>query len=142
MKDFFYFFLFSPFENGDWLGYAVGILMWITTFATLFLLTCLVVWFIDASFMPIKEKKGVITNKEIIPEHTTTTYTRIGTMTVPQIHHHATAYNISIDIDGLTDDVEVSLGEYNSMYIGQIIDCKYTNGRILNSLYIKTYKVK
>ena len=138
MKEFLYDMLIKPFSDNDWLGYIFGGLMWILSLAIIGGFLWLSVWLIDSSFMPIKEKDGIVTNKYIIPAHVTTTYVMSGKVMIPITTYHNTSYNIEITIDNLEDDVCIYEGYYDVVLIGQKIHCKYTNGRIKKSLYIKS----
>ena len=139
MKEFLKDMLIEPFTEGDWLGYILGGLMWILTIAIVGGLLWLSVWLIDSSFLPIKEKEGTITNKYIIPAHTTTTYIMSGKVMIPITSYISTSYDVEITIDGITDDVCLNQGYWNTVEVGQKLCCQYTNGRILKSLYIKSF---
>ncbi len=138
MKDFLYDMLIEPFTDNDWMGYVLGVLMWLLSLLIVGGLLWLAVWLIDSSFMPIKEKDGVITNKYIVPAHTTTTYVMSGKIMIPITTYHSTTYNLEITIDELEDDVCVYENYYDNISVGQTVHCKYTNGRIKKSLYIKS----
>ena len=140
MKEFFKMALIEPFQDNDWLSYTIGILMWILFLFIACLLLWLSVYLIDSSFLPIKEKDGIVANKYIVPAHTTITFVSNGKTSTPIIIYHPTTWNLSISIDGIYDDVSVNEGYYDYIPIGKVLHCKYTNGRILNSLYIKDFK--
>ena len=116
--------------------------MWLIVLFILSIFLYFMVWIVDSSFLHIKQKEGIITYKEIIPAHTTTTFTHVGKVTIPQTHYNPTAYEIEIAIDNLSNVFEVSYEDYNNIDINQKVYCEYTNGRILHSLYIKTYTIK
>lgn len=129
--------LIKPFTGNDWAASTLGILLRILSLIIVGVLLWLFVWLIDSSFVPIKEKDGVCTNKYIVPAHTTTTLMG-GKIMIPVRTYHNTTYNLEITIDELEDDVVVSKKHYRNISVGQKVHCKYTNGRLKNSLYIKS----
>lgn len=139
MKEFLKDMLIEPFTDGDWIGYILGGLMWILTIAIVGGLLWLSVWLIDSSFLPLKEKEGTITNKYYVPAHTTTTFIMSGKVMIPITNYYDTSYEIEITIDGIADDVCLNQGYWNTVEVGQKLCCQYTNGRILKSLYIKSF---
>ena len=138
MKDFLYYILIEPFTDNDWMSYVLGVFMWLLLLLIVGGLFWLSVWLIDSSFMPVKEKDGVVTNKYIVPAYITTTYVMNGGVVTPITTYHDTTYNLEITIDKLEDDVCVYENYYDSISVGQKVHCEYTNGRIKKSLYIKS----
>ncbi len=139
MKNFLKDFLFEPFRERE---YFIGIFAWIITLIIVVPTVWFSLWLIDSSFLPQKDAVGAVVSKEIIPEHTTTTYTMCGKVMIPITNHYDTEWVINIDINGLTDDYHVYESIYDEIKIGDKIPCKYTNGRIFNSLYIQEITVK
>jgi hypothetical protein len=125
MKENLKYMLIEPFTDGDWAGYVLGVLIWILTIAIVGLLLWLSVWLVDSSFLPIKEKQGTITDK------------RKGIVIVNNYCH--TSYEIEITIDGVQYDGCLNQDYWNSVEVGQKLYCRYTNGRIIKSLYIKSF---
>jgi hypothetical protein len=87
MKEFFKMALIEPFQDNGWLWYTIGILMWLLFLFIVGLLLWLSVYLIDSSFLPIKEKGGIVTNKYIVPAHTTITLVSNGKTSTPIIIH-------------------------------------------------------
>lgn len=139
MKWILYDLLIEPFEERYWIGYVVGIIAWLFTIALVAGLLWLSVWLIDSSFLPIKEKDGIVTNKYIVPAHSTTTFVMSGKVMIPITNYYDTSYEIEITIDGLKDNVSMYQDCWNDILVGQKINCKYTNGRLMKSLYIKSF---
>lgn len=139
MKEFLKDMLIEPFTEGDWIGYILGGVMWILTIVIVGGLLWLSVWLIESSFLPLKTKEGVVTDKYYIPAHTTTTYVMSGKVIIPITNYISESYEIDIEIDGLTDDVGLCNSYWNTVKIGDKLCCEYTNGRILKSLYIKSF---
>lgn len=139
MKDFLKGMLIEPFAERDWLGIILGVLMWILTIIIAGGLLWLSVWIVDSSFLPLKQKQGVVTNKYYVPAHITTTFIMSGKVMIPVTNYISESYNISIEIDGLTDDVGLRNSYWNTVQIGDKMCCEYTNGRICKTLYIKSF---
>lgn len=137
MKEFFKMLLIEPFQDNDWLGYIMGILLWIITLVIVIGLFWFTVWIVDSSFLPIKQGIGIVTNKYIIPAHTTTNYIMTGKVLIPIISYHSVSYNVDVSINDLIDDISMCEYDWSILSIDQKVTCKYTNGRILNSLYIQ-----
>jgi len=127
---------YLPFGS-DFLDWGMGVLFWILSLILIGGCLWILVFLVDSSFLPIKEKDGIVTNKYIVPAHTTTTYIQVGKVMVPQTHYHETTYNLEITIDGISDDISLYEKDYEGAKVGLICHCKYTSGRILNTIYIK-----
>lgn len=138
MKEFLKESYIEPFAEKDWLGYVLGVFIWALSLAVVGLLLWLALWLIDSSFLPVKEKDGVVTKKYIVPAHTTTTFVMSGEVMVPIIHSHPTTHNLEIGIEGLSDNVSVFEDYYATVSLGQKVHCRYATGRLRNSLYIKS----
>lgn len=139
MKDFLKFILIEPFLDNEWFSWILGMFSWAVIISVFWLLMLLGLWAIDSSFLPLKEKEGVVTRKYIVPSHTTTTYMTSGKVMIPMTTFHNTTYNIEITIDGLTDCVSLYRDHFNEITVGQTICCRYTTGRICESIYIKSF---
>lgn len=134
MKEFLYEILFETFTE-DFLGVIVGLMAW----ALLLFIGFLILWGVDGLFLPNQYGKGVITNKEFIPEHTTTTwiYDANLKMSMPHTTHHDDDWVLHIQINGLVDDFSVSESYYDKVNVGDTINVKYSDGRIWSTIYIK-----
>jgi hypothetical protein len=139
MKDFLRTMLIEPFKDRDWIGGILGVLMWFIFLLFTGLLLWGMLWLIDSSYLPIKQKEGVVTNKSYSPAYTTTNMIMVGKVMIPTTQYHDEEYDIEITIDGLTDNVSLYQDYWNTVKVGDKWCCKYTNGRILNSLYIKSF---
>jgi len=139
MKEFIKSLLIEPFQDNDWFGYILGGLMWILTIVIVGGLLSLSVWLVDSSFLPIKEKEGIVTNKYYVAPHASTSYVMSGKVMIPITTYHSASYEVEIAIDGISDKMCLNQGYWNTIKVGQKLYCQYTNGRILKSLYIKSF---
>lgn len=137
MKDFFKEMLIETFQDGE---YFIGILMWTLSLIVFGLISWLFLWLIDSTYLPIKEKEGVITDKYINPVHYSRTYIKSGNVMMPINTFHSESYNLEVEIDNMEDDISICLSDYNSKEIGDKIQCKYSNGRIFKTIYIHSYE--
>ena len=140
MKEFLYDMLIEPFTDNEAMGYIMGVIGWIIFLTLSFFLFIFLYWIIDSSFMPIQEKDGVVIGTKYSPAHSSTTYIHVGDVLVPNTVYYDESFYVVIEIDGLKDDVEVYEGYYNSVEKGTKVHCKYTNGRIGDNLYIKSFE--
>jgi hypothetical protein len=141
MKDFFYDLLIESFTSNKLEGYTLGVLMWILLLSILAIPLSLVIGLIDHSFMPIKEKDGIITKKYVVPARSRLIFIVVSKVMTPIIRLHPTTYNLVIGINGLEGHVSVTQHFYDNVVIAEKVKCKYTN-RILNdSIYIKSLSV-
>lgn len=138
MKDFLEDILIDTFRDGL-IGCVFGIIFWIFATTLVVLTFWLFVWLIDSSFLPLKESDGVVLEKHYTPAHTTTTYIMSGKIMVPITNYISDSYEIEIAIENLKDDVSVSADDFENINVGNKVFCTYTNGRICNSLYIKSF---
>ena len=139
MKDFFNTMYIEPFTDRDWLGCIIGSLLWILTIGILVLVLWFFGWLIDSSYLPVKQKEGVVTSHYMIPAHSETTYMMVGKVMVPNTQYYDDEYKLTIKIDKLYDDVTICEDEWNEIKISDTLKCAYSTGRILNTLYIKSY---
>lgn len=138
MKEFLKETLIEPFSDNDWTEWVFGIIAWFTTIVLLVVFIWGSIWLIDSSFLPTNEENGVVTGKYEIPAHSTTTYVMSGKVLIPITTFYKTQYEIEITIDELTDDLSLKEEFWNELKVGQTLCCKYTKGRILKSIYIKS----
>lgn len=131
--------LIERFTDGDWIDYILGGLMWILTITIVGGLLWLSVLLINSSFLPLKEKEGVVTEHYYVPAHTTKTYMMVGKIMMPQTHYHDDSFEITVEIDGLTDNVCLYQNSWSTIKAGDKFCFKYTNGRIFKTLYIKSF---
>lgn len=137
MKEFFKEMLIETFEDGE---YFIGIMAWTISLIVFGLIAWLFGWLIDSSYLPIKEKDGVIVDKYIRPAHYTTTYINSGKVLVPINTFHRESYHIEVEIDDMRDDVSIYLNDFSKKEIGDKIHCEYTNGRLFKTMYIQSYE--
>ena len=137
MKEFFKEMLIEPFEDGE---YFIGIMAWTISLIVFGLIAWLFGWLIDSSYLPIKEKDGVIVDKYIRPAHYTTTYINSGKVLVPINTFHRESYHIEVEIDDMRDDVSIYLNDFSKKEIGDKIHCEYTNCRLFKTMYIQSYE--
>lgn len=139
MKDFFKDMLIEPFEYRDWGNYVLGGIMWLVTLSVATLFIWFSVWLVDSSFLPIKEKEGIVIDKYYVHSYYSTTYVMTNNMMMPITTYYPEQYKICVKIDGLTDNVSLRHSYWDNVFIGQKLCCKYTNGRILNSMYVDSF---
>lgn len=139
MREFLKEILIEPFYGNDWFDYIFGGLLWVLTISLVIIMTWLPLLLIDYSFLELKEKDGVITEHYYIPKHTTTTYIYSGIHMIPVIENIDDSYEITVEIDGVTDNVSLDKNSWNKVKVGDKFCFKYTNGRIFKSLYIKSF---
>ena len=117
--------------------YILGLIAWVVLLIFTFGIIWLSVFLFDSSFLSVKEEDCIVTNKYIVPSKTTTTYINSGKTFSPIIIFYPETYNIQVKLNDSAYSVIVNKFYYNNVNIGQKIRCKYTNGRITNSFYIK-----
>ena len=130
MKDFLRDILIDPFTEGDWIGYILSGIMWIITIAIVGVALWLSGWIIDSSFLSLKQKDGIVIDKYYVPAHTQTTYVMSGKVMIPITSYIDDSYEITVEIDKLTDDVCLEYSSWDAVKIGDKLLCEYTNGRI------------
>lgn len=118
MREFLRDMLIEPFTDGDWIGYVLGGIVWFITIVIVSGLLWLSGWLIDSSFLPIKEKNGIVTEKHYVPAHTTTTFVMSGKVMIPIINYIDDSYDIIVEINGLTDNVSLYQNDWNEINIG------------------------
>lgn len=114
-------------------GFMMGIVIWLLSLFIVFFVGYGILYLIDYSFRPTQETFGKLVNKEFIPEHSETHFN--PALKMPTTTHYDDEWVLTIEVDGLTDDISVSQDYYNKC--PKKIKVKYSNGRIWNSLYIK-----
>ena len=135
MKDFLREMLIEPFEDGEFL---MGLIAWIVFTLLVGILSIVLFWLVDSSFMPIQKADGVIVEKTIVPAHYETIYNQVGDVMIPTTIHHDEEFYVTVEIDNCRDDVSVYETYYHYAKVGDVLHCTYTNGRLSsNSLYIK-----
>lgn len=139
MKEFLKVLFIEPFTDGHLINYLLGIIIWcIGIFMLVFLLSG-ITYFIDSSFLKIEQDNGLVIDKYIVPQHSTTTMVMSGKTMIPIIIHHDNSYQILVKIHSLTDIVYLKKEHWDRIEPNQVICFQYTNGRILKSLYIKSF---
>ncbi len=138
MKDFLKSLLIDPFTE-DWIGVLLGSIMWILTILIFVGISWLSIWMVDSFYLPVKQKEGIIVNKYYTPAHTNTTFVMSGKVMIPVSTFIDECYMVNINIDGLVDDFELDINHWNTIKISDKVNCNYSNGRILESLYIKSF---
>ncbi len=137
MKEFLKEVFIEPFTD-NWVGYVIGSICWMLSIFLLIVFISLIVWLIDSSFLPMKQKEGVVINKTYTPAHMNTSVISTGKAVIPITTYISDSYEITIQIDGITDNISLCHGDWNKIKVGEKLLCKYTNGRILKSLYINS----
>jgi hypothetical protein len=141
MKDFLKETLIEPFTDryNDWTDYLFGTFMWLIALSLITGFLWLSGWLIDSSFLPTKQKQGIVTNHYFVPAHTIHGYHHVGKVLVPYTTYVSERYMVTIKIDGLTDDVSLYKSFWNKVNVGDKLCCEYTNGRLLSTLYIQSF---
>jgi hypothetical protein len=129
----------EPFTEGEWPDKILGAITWILAILIVGGFLSFSLWLGDSSFLPLKEGEGRITNKFYIPAHIERGCMLVGKIVVPTTQYVSERYDVAINIEGLTDYVSLSECDWNGINQGQKICCKYSNGRISSSLYIKSF---
>jgi len=131
--------LIEPFRDGFW-GVVMGLLCWAVTIVVSTMIIGGALWLVDSSFLAVKQSNGLVSKKYIIPEHTSLQPMLVGKVTVLIPIHHDTSYQICVTVNGLTDNVGLSIIQWDRISIGQTVSCSYTQGRIMNTLYVKSIR--
>jgi len=139
MKKFLKEMLFDTFSEGNLIGYIFGILAWISTITITVGFILITVWLIDSSFLPLKQKEGVVVKHCHIPAYTTTSYIMNEGILTPITSYIDDSFEITIEIDGLTDNVCLVKDTWSTIKVGDKFCFKYTKGRICKTLYIKSF---
>lgn len=139
MKGFLYDILIEPFNDAGLMGVIIGVLLWIVIIALVLSISYFALWIIDSSFLPIKEEVGVVTNCYIFPAYTQTTFVTIGSVVSPITTYISESYEVTIEINGLSDNVSLSQSDWLKIKVGDKFLCQYTSGRVLDTIYIKSF---
>lgn len=140
LKDFYGDMLIGPFQEEGILWPIFGVVLWGIVIFLVVLVFSLFVWIIDSSFLPTKSAHGTIVEKYVIPSHTTIIFNKIGDTHIPQTIYHPTQYIVRIGVNGLTGDISIPATRYDNIIVGRSVWCEYASGRILPSIYIKSFK--
>jgi hypothetical protein len=138
MKEFLRDMFLEPFTEGV-VGYILGLFAWIISLLLLIGLIWLFIWLIDSSFLKQQNGKGFIVEKNYIPAHTQTRFIYAGKAIVPITDYIDDSYGLTIKINGLCGYIYVTKDTFHKLNIGDSCCLKYTNGRILNRIYIKDF---
>lgn len=139
MKEFLYEMLIEPFERWSYEIF-LGIICWFLAISLIVGSIIFIVWGVDSSFLQDKNGIGIIVGKRFIPAHTTISIVSTGKTTISIPIFHPDSYRINIQVDGLNDEVAVSKYYYDDLEMNEKVNCVYTNGRIMDSMYIKEVK--
>jgi hypothetical protein len=126
----------EPFEDGV-SGWLLGMLIWGLTLTILGLIGWGLFYVVDSCWLPIHTGIGEVIGKGYSPAHYTTTYVMSGKVMIPVNTYVPESWNITININGLTDIVNISEYNYNRISIGEKLECDYVTGRISSGIYIK-----
>jgi|GEM_PF-2586619 len=130
----------NPLVDYNWLLWTIGLLMIVIIILLVYMVSQYMIWIIDSSFLEIKINKGVILRKYYENPYTYTSFIMCGKTMIPMTHYVDGRYMISIEIDDIKQDIEVTQDNYDILEVGDSLSCKYTNGRILKSIYIKSWQ--
>ena len=98
---------------------------------------------LDSAFMVVKDGVCTVVGKKFIEEHTTTTTSTINGITTVNTVHHDDEWILTVKIGVSTDTVSVSERLYDDVFEGVELDCKYTNGRLVETnIYVKEVSSK
>lgn len=139
MKDFLNNFFIEPFKDKE---YFLGVLCWLLGLLIIGVFLWTVLYYIDSSNLPQKSGKGEIINKGYTPEHFQTTYIHSGNTLIPVTNFVPAHYQIVLKINDLTDRVNITESYYDSLEVGDTIDCKYVSGRLFDSMYVEEISAK
>ena len=122
------------------IGCILGIIIWIFSLMLLTLISWGIFYIVDSSFLPTNTSVGNVINKKFSPAYYTTTYIRSGNATIPVTRHIPNRWYLTIEINNMSDDVNVESLYYNNTNIGDNIECEYVKGRFSDYIYIEKIK--
>lgn len=129
MKDFLKMLLIEPFTDDDWLGFWLGIVMWII----MLMITGVILLGICQAANRIGRQdqvgNGIVVEKDFIPAHREH-HGKAGS------HWVEDAWLIYIEKDNLSDYIYVSHCYYNHIQVGDTVCIDYYTGRLWKSFYI------
>jgi len=143
MKDFFIEMYIEPLSEG-FSGIMLALFMWVISLFLTMLLMWGSLYLVDSVGLDIQYGRGEVTEREFIPAHTTTTmvYNAATKTSIPQVNHYPDAWYLTIKVNkvGLSDTVEVTYESFINQHKGDDLEITYSNGRIWDSVYIKSFK--
>lgn len=141
MKDILEDILIKPFTDSDrdWGDKFFGTILWLLTLIIIGVMLWIFGWIFDSSFLPTKQKQGIVTNHYYVPAHTVHGFHKVGKILSPYTIYIHDSYEVTIEIDGLTDNVSLKKCYWDKVKIGDNLCCECTNGRLLNTLYIHSF---
>ena len=86
--------------------------------------------------MDTMQSTGTVVDKEYIAAYTSTMYIKSGNVLVPSTTHYPESYNITVDVDGLIDEISVSKDSYDTIKVGDWLKVIYKKGRLFNTISI------
>lgn len=136
MKSFLQEIFIDPFRDGEIGSYIIGIIIWLFSLVILGLLSLGIIFFSDYMLGSEKQDTGIIIDKRFEPSHTETLYVKVGNITVPQTRRVPDKWYVKIEINDLTDNFYMDENSWNQMSINQEMNCRYTQGGVLSTIYI------
>lgn len=127
--------LIEPFEDGD---YFFGVVFWMFFLFLVSVLIAFGLWGVDSAFMPVKKSKGVVKSTQYNPSYTYITYIHSGKVSIPVTNRAPERYSLNISINGTVDNFTISNEYYDYFDKGDTVKCEYTQGRLFNTVYIKS----
>lgn len=122
-----------------WVGWSI---LWLCTLLILGGIIFGTLYLIDSVGLDDKSANGNVVGHSYQPAYTSITYTHVNNMTIPNTVYHPEQWMICIEINGLYDWVSVDQTYYHQIYDGTVLKCTYSNGRIWDSMYVKTFQLK
>lgn len=127
--------LIEPFQDRN---YLLGILIWIIFLPLSVGIIGLALWGIDAAYLPIQNSKGIIESKHYNKSYVYITYVHAGKVSVPITNRKPERYSLNISINGTVDNFTIPSEYFSYFDRGESVQCEYTQGRIFNTVYIKS----
>ena len=98
---------------------------------------------VDLWGRPRFEQRGVITNREFVPAHTTSmvVYNPATRMTLPEPVPHPDDWRVTVAVGNHSETVSMSQEFFDSVAVGTKVIAKVVRGRFSTNMYIRTLRV-
>jgi hypothetical protein len=138
MKQFFIEFYIEPFTDGV-IQFILGVVIWLFSLFLLGGILCALILIVDTSYVEPKESQGLIVSKNYTPSHTETRHVMSGKVLIPTTYYVNEEYSITIDIDGLRDNIAISRELWATIKVLDTFCFKNRIGRLTGKLYIISF---
>jgi hypothetical protein len=131
-------FYIEPFTDGV-IQFILGVVIWLFSLFLLGGILCALILIVDTSYVEPKESQGLIVSKNYTPSHTETSYIHSGKALIPTTYYVNEEYSITIDIDGLRDNIAISRELWTTTEALDTFCFKNRIGRLTGKLYIISF---